>query len=106
MYRVFHNLFHNAIQYCLDCSWVYVTLKEEGTLAVASIKNTSQMELDKDKDFTERFARGDQSRTDGGSGLGLSIAQTFTEACGGTFHWETNADLFVVTVSFQILQDQ
>ena len=106
MYRVFQNLFQNAIQYSLDGSRVYVTLKEEGTLAVASIKNTSQMELDKDKDFTERFARGDQSRTDGGSGLGLSIAQTFTEACGGTFHWETNADLFVVTVSFQTLQDQ
>ncbi|MDE7222913.1 MAG: HAMP domain-containing histidine kinase, partial [Acetatifactor sp.] len=100
MYRVFQNLFQNAIQYSLDGSRVFVTLQTDGATAVASVKNTSHLELEKDKDFTERFTRGDQSRTDGGSGLGLSIAQSFTEACGGSFHWETNADLFVVTVSF------
>ena len=104
MYRVFQNLFQNAIQYSLDGSRVFVTLQTDGRLAVASVKNTSHLELEKDKDFTERFARGDQSRTDGGSGLGLSIARSFTEACGGTFSWETNADLFVVTVSFRILE--
>ncbi len=106
MYRVFQNLFQNAIKYSLDGSRVYVTLKTDGELAVASVKNTSQLELAKDRDFTERFIRGDESRTDGGSGLGLSIAQSFTEACGGSFSWETNADLFVVTVSFRILEDR
>ena len=105
MYRVFQNLFQNAIQYSLDGSRVFVTLQTDGSLAVASVKNTSHLELEKGKDFTERFTRGDQSRTDGGSGLGLSIAQSFTEACGGSFSWETNADLFVVTVSFQILDN-
>ena len=101
MYRVFQNLFQNAIKYSLAGSRVYVTLKEEGQMAIASVKNTSQKELDRETEFTERFVRGDQSRTDGGSGLGLSIAQSFTEACGGTFHWETDADLFVVIVSFE-----
>lgn len=52
-------------------------------------------------DFTARFTRGDESRTDGGSGLGLSIAKSFTEACGGTFEVETMADLFTVKVSFE-----
>ena len=104
MYRVFQNLFQNAIQYSLAGSRVYVTLKTDGTMAVASVKNASLMELDKNKDFAERFARGDQSRTDGGSGLGLSIAQSFTEACGGEFSWETDADLFVVKVCFQTLK--
>ncbi len=101
MYRVFQNLFQNAIKYSLAGSRVYVTLKEEGQMAIASVKNTSQKELDRATEFTERFVRGDQSRTDGGSGLGLSIAQSFTEACGGTFRWETDADLFVVIVSFE-----
>ncbi|MCM1134252.1 MAG: HAMP domain-containing histidine kinase [Clostridium sp.] len=101
MYRVFQNLFLNAIQYSLDGSRVYVTLTADGETAQASVKNTSHMELDKNKDFAERFARGDQSRTDGGSGLGLSIAQSFTEACKGEFAWETDADLFVVKVRFQ-----
>ena len=102
MYRVFQHLFQNAIQYSLDGSRVFVTLQADGHMAVASVKNTSHQELDKNKDFTERFTRGDLSRTDGGSGLGLSIAQSFTEACGGSFSWETNADLFVVTVSFRV----
>lgn len=101
MYRVFQNLFQNALKYSLDGSRVYVTLKVDGTMAVASVKNTSHMELDEDKNFTERFFRGDKSRTDGGSGLGLSIAQSFTEACGGQFELEFNADLFIVRVSFQ-----
>ena len=51
-------------------------------------------------DLTERFVRGDASRTDGGSGLGLSIARTFTEACGGSFAVQTEADLFTARVSF------
>lgn len=101
MYRVFQNLFQNALKYSLDGSRVYVALKAEGAVAVASVKNISRMELDGDKNFTERFVRGDESRTDGGSGLGLSIARSFTEACGGKLELEFNADLFIVKVSFQ-----
>lgn len=101
MYRVFQNLFQNALKYSLEGSRVYVALKKDGRMAVASVKNTSHMELDEDKNFTERFFRGDKSRTDGGSGLGLSIAQSFTEACGGQFELEFNADLFIVKVSFE-----
>ena len=99
MYRVFQNLIGNAMKYSLQGSRVYIVLKEKGPFAVASIKNTSSRELDRSVDFAERFTRGDESRTDGGSGLGLSIAKSFTEACGGTFELEINADLFVVTVS-------
>lgn len=101
MYRVFQNLFQNALKYSLEGSRVYVALKVEGKAAVASVKNTSHMELNEDKNFTERFYRGDKSRTDGGSGLGLSIAQSFTEACSGQFELEFNADLFIVKVSFR-----
>ena len=104
IYRVFQNLIGNAVKYSLEGSRVYISLKTEGNLAVASVKNTSSQELNQQTDFTERFVRGDLSRTDGGSGLGLSIAKSFTEACGGTFRLETIADLFVVTVSFQVLE--
>ena len=98
MYRVFQNIIGNAVKYSLAGSRVYLTLKEEGEFAAACVKNTSSHELLHGLDFTERFFRGDKSRTDGGSGLGLSIAKSFTEACGGEFCLETNADLFVVTV--------
>lgn len=100
LYRVFQNLIQNALKYSLDGSRVYITVERDGNFAVASIKNTSNDELQGNVDFTERFIRGDSSRSDGGSGLGLSIARSFTEACGGSFKVEIIADLFVVTVSF------
>jgi len=100
LYRVFQNLLQNTLKYSLPGSRVFLTLTQKDNIAVVSVKNTSQMELDASTDFTERFVRGDASRTDGGSGLGLSIARSFTEACGGSFRVATDADLFTVTVSF------
>ena len=100
LYRVFQNLLQNALRYSLAGSRVFLTLTEEDGQAVVRIKNTSGAELADGKDFTERFVRGDDSRTDGGSGLGLSIAKSFAEACGGKLTVETDADLFTVTVCF------
>ena len=102
LYRVFQNLLQNALRYSLPGSRVYLALTEEAGQAVVRVKNTSSAELAENKDFTERFVRGDESRTDGGSGLGLSIAKSFTEACGGSLTVETDADLFTVTVSFPV----
>lgn len=102
LYRVFQNLLQNALQYSLEGSRIYVKLEKQGSMAAASVSNTSRDDLDGCADFTERFVRGDKSRTDGGSGLGLSIAKSFTEACNGTFRIETIADLFVATVEFEI----
>lgn len=101
LYRVFQNLLQNALHYSLEGSRIYLALTEEAGCIVVRMKNTSSVELTDSKDFTERFVRGDESRTDGGSGLGLSIAKSFTQACGGSLTVETNADLFTVTVSFR-----
>lgn len=100
LYRVFQNLIQNALQYSLENSRIYISLKSEGNFAAVSIKNTSKSEIDENINYIERFVRGDNSRSDGGSGLGLSIAQSFTQACNGNFSVETIADLFVVTVEF------
>lgn len=102
LYRVFQNLLQNALQYSLKGSRIYLILVAEQGKARASVKNTSATELTADTDFTERFVRGDKSRTDGGSGLGLSIAKSFTQACGGEFQIRTDADLFVATVAFPV----
>ena len=110
LYRVFQNLIGNALRYALEGSRVYLSLKTAGGaaeaagLAQVSLRNTSRSELPEGVDFTARFVRGDASRTDGGSGLGLSIAKSFTEACGGTFRVETVADLFTAIVAFQIVE--
>ena len=53
-------------------------------------------------ELTERFIRGDVSRSTEGSGLGLSIAQSLTEMQGGTFELYLDGDLFKVTIKFPI----
>ena len=70
-----------------------------------TLKNTSAAELRPGADYTGRFVRGDESRTDGGSGLGLSIADSFTRACGGELAVSTQADLFTATVTFPVAGD-
>ena len=100
LYRVFQNLIQNALKYSLAGSRIYLDVEEEGGQAAVRIKNISGRELERTLDFTERFVRGDASRTDGGSGLGLSIAKSFTEVCGGSLRVEIDADLFTVTVMF------
>jgi len=101
LYRVFQNLIRNCDQYALEGSRAYVSLSAQNGCATVSIRNVSRNEITMDsEDLTARFVRGDQNRTTEGSGLGLSIAKSFTEACGGTFSVRTDGDLFIVTVQF------
>lgn len=105
LYRIFQNLFVNAIQYSLDYSRVHVGLLVQEQAAVASVKNTSRGELNFDTaEIMERFVRADASRSSEGSGLGLSIAKSFAEACGGSFAIETDADMFTAIVRFPVTQ--
>lgn len=106
LYRIFQNLFVNALQYSLENSRVHIQISTDNGYALAKIKNTSKWELDFDtQDILERFVRADASRTTEGSGLGLSIVQSFTETCGGTFTVETDADMFIASVRFPLAQE-
>ena len=103
LYRVFQNLIINALQYSLENSRVYIQLDSIDHRAVAWVKNTSRQELNfEPAEIVERFVRADSSRTTEGHGLGLSIVQSFTEACGGDFYIDLNADLFTACVSFPL----
>ena len=65
------------------------------------MKNVSAAKLNiTPEELTERFVRGDSSRSTEGSGLGLSIAQSLTELQGGTFRLEIDGDLFKAVVTF------
>jgi signal transduction histidine kinase len=97
--RVLQNLFSNALKYSLSGTRVYVSLKASENEAVVTIKNTANYEMDFDPDeILQRFARGDTSRTTEGSGLGLSIAKSYTEACGGKFAISIDGDQFTAEV--------
>ncbi len=102
--RVFENLLVNCIKYAMKGTRVYVSVREHAGKAVTEIKNIANYRMNFSADeITERFVRGDESRTDGGSGLGLAIAKSYTEACGGAFEVTVDGDLFKVRVEFDIV---
>jgi len=105
IWRVFENLMNNAVKYALPNSRIYLSLSEDGGDAVFTFKNISKEQLTVSADeLTERFVRGDASRTTEGNGLGLSIAQSLTELQGGKMKITLDGDLFKVTLRFPKIQ--
>ena len=99
MWRVMENLLSNVFKYALPRSRVYLDARQIDRVVCIELKNISAVELNVNpSELTERFKRGDNSRTDGGTGLGLSIVQSFITAQGGKFGIYIDGDLFKVTV--------
>lgn len=104
LYRVLQNLISNAINYSMEQSRVYLNLDVVDDHAVFSIKNMSRDEMNFTREqVMERFFRGDQSRSSEGSGLGVAIANSFVEVCGGEFDISIDADLFCATIRFPVV---
>ena len=103
LWRVLSNIYNNAAKYALEGTRVYADLEKKDGMAYFSLKNISAQPLNISADeLTERFIRGDVSRSTEGSGLGLSIAQSLTEMQGGPFELYLDGDLFKVTIKFPI----
>lgn len=104
IWRVMENLFNNIFKYAMTGTRIYVSIdgqKDAPENIVISIKNISATPLNCNaEELTERFIRGDVSRTTEGSGLGLSIAKNLTEAQKGTFEIQLDGDLFKVILTF------
>lgn len=109
IWRVMENLFNNIYKYAMPGTRVYVTMDQAGEdkqSVQLSIKNISQNYLNcKPEELTERFIRGDESRTTEGSGLGLSIAKNLTLAQKGSFEIELDGDLFKVIMTFHAAKE-
>ena len=111
IWRVVENLFGNVYKYALEGTRVYLDLVVKETdgrkLAAFSMKNISAQSLNISADeLTERFIRGDVSRSTEGSGLGLSIARNLTELQNGKFDIYLDGDLFKVIITFPCLEEQ
>ena len=107
MWRVLENIFGNAAKYAVPGTRVYADLKLEEDTVDLSLKNVSEHQLNISADeLTERFIRGDLSRSSEGSGLGLSIAQSLTTMQGGTFNLYLDGDLFRVNIRFPRVKKQ
>ncbi len=101
MWRIFENIYNNAAKYAMEGTRIYAELAVEEQNARFSLKNISEQALNISADeLTERFIRGDISRSTEGSGLGLSIAKTLAQMQGGIFELYLDGDLFKVTIKF------
>ena len=110
LWRVIENLLNNVCKYALAGTRVYMDMiyiaEGDSKKVQFSVKNISESELNIGVDeLTERFIRGDESRTTEGSGLGLSIAKNLTTAQGGQFNIRLDGDLFKVVIVFDCIEE-
>lgn len=102
-YRIFENLLNNIVKYALPGTRVYVEIEKTEKDVFIRLKNISATELTfNPEEITERFVRGDESRNTEGSGLGLAIVKSFVGLQGGSFHIETEADLFKAEIRWAL----
>ena len=102
-YRIYENLFGNIAKYAMKGTRVYINGFRENDRVILNFKNISAQEITVDSaDLTERFVRGDASRNTEGSGLGLAIAKSFTELQGGELAIDVDGDLFKVTTTWKL----
>lgn len=100
-YRVFENLLSNVAKYALNGTRVYIDVVSNEESITISFKNISATKMDFDeKEIVERFVRGDSSRTQEGSGIGLAIVKSFVEAQNGHLDISIDGDLFKVNLTF------
>ena len=101
LWRVLDNLLGNVCKYALPGTRVYLSSEVVGGQVLLTLKNISRYPLNISADeLTERFVRGDASRSSEGSGLGLSIAMGLTKLQQGEFRLSVDGDLFKVQLIF------
>lgn len=106
MWRILENLLSNVVKYSMPNSRVYINMDRDDSYGILTVKNISALPLNIPPEvLTERFVRGDTSRTTEGSGLGLSIAQSLSHLQGGKFSIDIDGDLFKATVKIPLWKE-
>lgn len=100
-WRAMSNLLSNAVKYAQPGTRLYVDMVAVDGKVCISFKNISREPLNVSADeLMERFVRGEASRNQEGSGLGLNIAQSMMELQHGTLELLVDGDLFKATLIF------
>ena len=100
LWRVFDNLIQNIVKYAQGGTRAYFDLFDGEEYATLVIRNISREPLNMTAEaLMERFVRADESRSSEGNGLGLSIAKSLTELCGGKFSLVLDGDLYKIIIT-------
>ena len=107
MWRIAENLITNALKYAMPKTRVFIDIFSTERDGVLTIKNVSAIPIDNVdlKSLTERFVRGDASRTTEGAGLGLSITKSLSEIQDGRLEITADGDVFKATVKIPLFTD-
>ncbi|MBP3755346.1 MAG: HAMP domain-containing histidine kinase [Lachnospiraceae bacterium] len=104
MWRVLDNLFENICKYAMSGTRVYFELIAFNGEVEIKVKNVSRAKPEfQGYELTERFIRGDQSRSGEGSGLGLFIAKSLIEAHNGKFEVVVDGEQFTTIITMKEL---
>lgn len=100
MWRIAENLITNALKYAMPKTRVFIDISKNDKDGICLIKNVSAIPMENVdlNSLTERFVRGDASRTTDGAGLGLSITQSLSEIQGGKLEITSDGDVFKATI--------
>lgn len=86
--QVWINLIDNAIKFSPEYGTVKIEIRQYLNETVISVLNEGVMSEEVISHIFEKFYRGDDSHTEQGNGLGLTIAQKITELHGGVLKAE------------------
>lgn len=101
VWRAMSNLLSNAVKYALPGTRLYIDMVAVDGKVCISFKNISRDPLNiSAEELMERFVRGEASRNQEGSGLGLNIAQSMMELQHGALELLVDGDLFKATLIF------
>lgn len=106
--RVLDNLFKNAINYADKNSSLNLTLEKTRDFAILELENNGpHLPEDRIERIFEPFFRADSARsTNGGAGLGLSIAKSLVESHGGELKAKSSGNQFTMTMTLPLTKEK